>query len=67
VQIIAQLKGEADLPWEGERADPEVLRKMRTLRRPIMSLLERDPEKRPSMAKFCDQCDDIFGTRTLKG
>jgi hypothetical protein len=55
VQIIAQLKGEAELPWEGERAEPEVLRKMRTLRRPIMSLLERDPEKRPSMMKFCDQ------------
>jgi hypothetical protein len=67
VQIIAQLKGEAELPWEGERANPEVMRKLRTLRRPIMALLERDPAMRPTMLKFCDLCDDIFGTRTLKG
>lgn len=67
MQIIAQLKGNAELPWEGERANPETLRKLRTLRRPVMALLERDPSLRPSLMRFCDQCDDIFGTRTLKG
>jgi hypothetical protein len=64
VQIIKQLKGDAELPWEGERGDPEVLRKLRSLRGPILSLLERDPTKRSSMTTFCEQCDDIFGTRT---
>ena len=67
MQIISQLKGEAELPWEGDRAKPDVMRKLRTLRRPVMALLDRDPTNRPTMMKFCDQCDDIFGTRTLKG
>eukprot|EP00892_Ulva_mutabilis_P002733 jgi/Ulvmu1/12460/UM009_0112.1 len=64
--IKQQLLGTKELPWEGERADPAVMRKLRTLRTPVMACLDRDPTKRPSMQAVCDMCDDIFGTRTVK-
>lgn len=66
VQILAQLLGDQDLPWEGTRAAPDTMRKLRSLRSPIMLLLERDPARRLSMQQFCESCDDIFGTRTFK-
>jgi hypothetical protein len=66
VQIVSQLKGEADLPWEGQRADPETLRKLRALRGPVLQLLARDPARRPTLKAFCNMCDDIFGTRTIR-
>lgn len=66
VQIKQQLLGNKELPWEGDRADPAMLRKLRTLRTPVMACLNRDPSKRPSMQAVCDMCDDIFGTRTVK-
>eukprot|EP00892_Ulva_mutabilis_P008922 jgi/Ulvmu1/6401/UM003_0029.1 len=65
-QILAQLLGEQDLPWEGARAAPDTMRKLRTLRAPVMSLLERNPLRRMNMQQFCESCDDIFGTRTFK-
>lgn len=66
LQILAQLLGEQDLPWEGSRAAPDTMRKLRTLRSPVLALLERDPNRRLSMQQFCEACDDIFCTRTYK-
>jgi hypothetical protein len=66
LQVVQQLLGNLELPWEGTRAeaDRERLRKLRGLRGPVLSLLSRAPGTRISMAAFCEACDDIFSTRT---
>lgn len=66
MQILAQLLGDQELPWEGARAAPETMRKLRSLRTPVLALLDRNPQRRLTMQQFCESCDDIFGTRTYK-
>jgi hypothetical protein len=58
--VIAQLKGEEELPWEGSQLTQDIRRKLGIFRGPVLSLLKRDPEHRASMAYFCQACDDIF-------
>lgn len=65
VQVRAQLRGEAPLPWEGGgslRADTR--RKLGIFQQPVLALLRRDPRDRPSMAAFCDTCNDIVTSST---
>lgn len=53
LQVVASLKGDEELPWEGELS-VEVNRKLGALRAPILSMLQRDPSLRPSMKSFHD-------------
>ena len=56
VQVIAQLMGEAQLPWEGANLTMEHKERLGVLRKAVLQLLERDPARRPSMRAFSDKC-----------
>jgi hypothetical protein len=57
VQVLAQLRGEAPLPWEGDRQNAIILReKLGTFKDPILSLLHRDPSCRESLRNFQSLC-----------
>ena len=48
------------LPWEGERLTPAIKRKLGIFRVEILRLLDRVPERRPSMVDFCTTCSRIL-------
>jgi hypothetical protein len=58
VQVIDQLRGKRLLPWEDMTL--EARRKLGVFRAPMLRLLSRDPDERPSMAEFCEMCNSIF-------
>lgn len=58
-QIMKQLQGEIDLPWEGDQ-NLEARRKLGMFRQPILSLLRRDPEERGTVASFYSACQQVF-------
>lgn len=62
VQVMAQLKGEQELPWEGERfrTHPTDRRRLGVFRQQVLALLDRQPERRATMAEFCDSCHGLF-------
>eukprot|EP00892_Ulva_mutabilis_P010359 jgi/Ulvmu1/7696/UM038_0128.1 len=61
-RVIAMLRGDLPLPWEGE-LPPAVLRKLGTVRAPIMQLLQRDPARRASMRSFHRACINLVASR----
>ena len=57
MQVVAQLKGESQLPWEGSGAPAAALRgKLGAFKAPILSLLRRDPAERESLRHFQSLC-----------
>ena len=67
VQIMKQLKGEEELPWEGDK-NTDARRKLGLFRQPILSLLEREPTQRATLAAFCNTCQQTFAsTSTASG
>jgi hypothetical protein len=62
VQVVAQLLGQAKLPWETMTAEDR--HKLGAFRKPILALLNRDPAKRPTMPDFYNNCNAIFSTST---
>ena len=63
MQVIARLKGEMPLPWEGELT-AAVVRHLGTFRGPVLQLLHRDPAHRISMRRFHIACTKLFAART---
>lgn len=61
MQAYVQLKGDAPLPWEGERLTPAVRGKLGILRTPILETLNRDASARPPCSVFCDRLRAAFG------
>lgn len=61
MQVVGQLLGEEELPWEGGNLTFDHRTRLGALRRPILSLLERDPGQRPSMQAFSDMCRRLIG------
>eukprot|EP00892_Ulva_mutabilis_P002845 jgi/Ulvmu1/12561/UM091_0002.1 len=64
--VMQQLRGEVELPWEGERfrAHPTARRRLGVFRQPVLALLARAPAQRASMAQFCDSCHRLFTSPT---
>lgn len=58
VQLLAQLQGKAELPWEGWPR--EMRQKLGALRKPVLRLLQRSPEARLSMAELGNACLAVF-------
>ena len=61
VQIMDQLQGSKELPWEGDKS-ADARKKLGMFRHPILSLLRRDPEERDTLARFCSSCTEVFTT-----
>jgi hypothetical protein len=59
LQIMKQLQGEDDLPWEGDQ-NMAARKKLGMFRQPILSLLRRDPAERSTLANFCQTCQQVF-------
>lgn len=63
MQVVAQLKGEDLLPWEGDDEHAVALRdKLGTFKDPILSLLHRDPSCRESLRHFQSLCTHVQAT-----
>lgn len=59
MQVVAQIVwGLA--PWENPATAPRLLRKLGHFRSAILSLLDRDPLARPSMAEFKRACNNVL-------
>eukprot|EP00892_Ulva_mutabilis_P004147 jgi/Ulvmu1/2103/UM125_0007.1 len=57
-RVIAMLRGEVPLPWEGWLPSA-VSRKLGQFKGPIMQLLNRDPAKRVSVRQFHHACTSL--------
>lgn len=61
MQIYKQLTSpDQTLPWEDGRLTPKDMRRLGVFRKPIMQLLQRDPNHRASALQFCKQMSKIF-------
>lgn len=60
--MVAQLRGQQELPWEGERlrSHPAVRKRLGVFKNPVLALLHRDPVRRASMEDFCGACNSLF-------
>ena len=67
MQVSLQLRGQQELPWEGERlrSRPDLRKRLGVFKRPVLALLHRDPVKRASMIDFCTACDTLFSSALL--
>lgn len=65
MQVVSQLRGESDLPWEGERLS-KVERKLGKMRGPVLALLNRDPAQRMTAAQFVRECNSLFAVDTVE-
>ena len=59
MQILRQLRGDDDLPWEGELGS-SARKKLGIFEQPILAL--REPSERKSLAGFCEACQDVFSS-----
>lgn len=61
MQMTDALMGRTLLPWERlGPLSPEQRNKLGIMRKPVLSLLERDPEKRPAMAVIVALLSALF-------
>eukprot|EP00892_Ulva_mutabilis_P008949 jgi/Ulvmu1/6426/UM003_0055.1 len=63
-EAYAQLRGDALLPWEGDRLTDAVRQKLGVLRTPILQTLSRDAAARPPCSVFCDRLRAAFSADT---
>ena len=61
VQVLAMLRGDELLPWEGERGT-ESLASLGALKGPVLQLLQRDPGQRASVRRFHLACSRVFAS-----
>lgn len=64
LQVIAQLRDEQPLPWIEGCLSPEGRASIGGLYGPLMQLLDRDPQRRPTAAQFCDYCMALASSNT---
>ena len=60
--VVAQLLGQAPLPWEAGGAAFGAVARLRGLRRSVMRCLARDAHDRPSTAEVVETWDHMFDT-----
>jgi serine/threonine protein kinase len=63
-RICAQLAGREPLPWEDPAQQEPLLRRLRGLRRSVLSCLDREPDARPSAAAVLGLWTSIFRAST---
>lgn len=66
-QVCDEIMGRRELPWEGARADPNTLNRMRVLKRSVLQCLSRVPAERPSAAALVATWESIFDRATSAG
>lgn len=66
VQVMDRIVGVEALPWEDPQTAPALLRRFGHFRVAVMNLLARNPEERPSMPEFRQQCNRVL-MHTTKG
>jgi hypothetical protein len=59
-QVIEQLVGHQELPWEGSRLTQSVLRKLGAHKKDVLGLLNRDPEERLTLYQFLNSCSQML-------
>jgi hypothetical protein len=64
VQVVAQIVGEQLLPWEDAARAKQLLRTAGIFRAPVLTLLQRDPENRPTVGSFLAQCSSLASATT---
>lgn len=60
MQVIAQLMGEAQLPWEGANLTMEHKGRLGVLRKAVLQLLDRDPSRRSPLRSFAEKCKSLI-------
>jgi hypothetical protein len=60
MQIMDMIQGVQPLPWEDPDTAPVLMRNFGYFKNAVMSLLERDPARRPSMAEFRRKCNRVL-------
>ena len=60
MQVIDQLVGNRELPWEGSRLTSSVLRKLGAHKKDVLGLLRRDPEERLTLYQFLNSCSRVL-------
>lgn len=56
------LMGEKPLPWENLQSVDR--KRLGEFRKPVLELLNRNPDQRPTMSQFYDNCNAIFFSNT---
>ena len=67
MQVLAQLRGDAELPWEGDRLTDEARHQLGVFRGAVLGLLCRDPAQRASVSELCSACDNVVASQTTVG
>jgi hypothetical protein len=67
MQVMDQIQGRHGrmLPWEGSNLTPRDRAKLGVFASSVLKLLDRDPAKRPSMAKFCRICERVLSGSSM--
>ena len=66
VQVRAQLRGDAELPWEGDRFAADT-RQLGVFREAVLGLLRRDPAQRATVEDLCGACTSVVTSQTTIG
>ena len=56
------LMGDKPVPWEN--LQPSDRKRLGEFRKPVLQLLNRNPDQRPTMSQFYDNCNAIFFSNT---
>lgn len=65
LQTMSMILGEVPAPWEDPNTAPAIVESLGHLKKPIMGLLERDPEKRLSVEDFQRACRRMISNTTI--
>lgn len=66
LQVMDRIEGRngLQLPWDASALTPTNRRKLGIFKQSVTMLLSRDPALRPSMAQFCESCDQVLAGST---
>ena len=67
MQVVEQLVGNQELPWEGSRLTSSVLRKLGAHKKDVLGLLHRDPEERLTLYQFLNSCSQMLAGTEAPG
>ena len=64
---MAQLRGDAELPWEGEGLCRDTRHHLGVFYETVLGMLRRDPAQRATMSDLCAACDNVVHSSTTVG
>jgi ABC-type transport system substrate-binding protein len=62
MQLVSQIVGEEPLPWDDPAKAKQLLKSAGHYRDPLLTLLRRDPQERPSIRTFLQRCNKLAAT-----